>query len=127
MSSSLRSRDQTQVFLIAGGFFTSWATIQKPKNTGIGSLSILQQIFQTQEMNGWVSHIAGGFFISWATTEAQIHIFLHILFLWTGFFKKCMLFLKFILNKYEYAKCLKMKFLKIYYENSGQRKLVQLY
>jgi len=36
------------------------------KNTGVGSLSLLQGIFPTQ-----VSHIAGGFFTSWATREAQ--------------------------------------------------------
>ena len=38
----------------------------KPKNTEVGSLSLLQQIFPTQ-----VSCIAGGFFTSWATREAQ--------------------------------------------------------
>ena len=36
------------------------------QNTGVGSRSLLQGIFQTQ-----VSHIAGGFFTSWATREAQ--------------------------------------------------------
>jgi len=41
-------RDQTQVSCIAGRFFTSW-TQQKTKNTGVGSLSLLQQIFLTQE------------------------------------------------------------------------------
>ena len=40
----------TQVSHIAGGFFTSWAT-GKPKNTGVGSLSLLQHIFPTQELN----------------------------------------------------------------------------
>ena len=35
----------------------------KPKNTGVGSLFLLQQIFPTQELN-WVSCIAGGFFTS---------------------------------------------------------------
>ena len=33
----------------------------KPKNTGVGSLSLLQGIFLTQELNE-VSCIAGGFF-----------------------------------------------------------------
>ena len=28
----------------------------KPKNTGVGSLSLLQQIFQTQELNSGLSH-----------------------------------------------------------------------
>ena len=36
---SSQPRDQTQVFRIAGGFFTSWAP-RKFKNTGVGSLSI---------------------------------------------------------------------------------------
>ena len=44
---SPQPRDWTQVSRIAGGFFTSWAT-GKPKNTKVGSLSLLQQIFQTQ-------------------------------------------------------------------------------
>ena len=38
---------------------------EKPKNTGVGSLSLLQQIFPTQE-----SCIAGGFFTNWAIREA---------------------------------------------------------
>ena len=50
-------RDPTQVSHIAGGFFTSWDT-QKPKNAGVGNLSLLQQIFLTQELNR-VSCIAG--------------------------------------------------------------------
>ena len=33
----------------------------KPKNTGVGCLSLLQRIFLTQESH-WVSCIAGGFF-----------------------------------------------------------------
>ena len=45
---SSQSRDPTQVSLIAGGFFTSWLQ-GKPKNTGVGSLSLLQGIFPTQE------------------------------------------------------------------------------
>ena len=47
---SSQPRDQTQISRIAGRFFTSWAT-GKPKNTGVGSLSILQGIFPTQESN----------------------------------------------------------------------------
>ena len=39
-------KDRTHVSHIAGGFFTSWVT-GKPKNTGVGSLSLLQQIFPT--------------------------------------------------------------------------------
>ena len=42
----------------------------KPKKTGVGSLSLLQGIFPTQEsnQNPW---FVGGFFTSWATREAQ--------------------------------------------------------
>ena len=52
---SSQPRDQTQVSCIAGRFFTSWAT-GKPKNTGVGSLSLLQQIFLTQEWNRDLLH-----------------------------------------------------------------------
>ena len=45
------SIDQIQVSRIAGGFFTSWVIQGKPKNTGVGNLSLLQQIFLTQELN----------------------------------------------------------------------------
>ena len=41
----------------------------KPKNTRVGSLSLLQQIFPTQESTR-VSCTAGGFFTSWAIREA---------------------------------------------------------
>ena len=47
--------DWTQVFLIEGGFFTSWAT-GKPKDTGVGSLSLLQGIFPTPESNQGLLH-----------------------------------------------------------------------
>ena len=36
----------------------------KPKNTGVGSLSLLKGIFPTQESTGF-SYIAGRFFTSW--------------------------------------------------------------
>ena len=42
----------------------------EPKNTGVGSLSLLQGIFLTQELNG-VSCIAGRFFTNWAVIEAH--------------------------------------------------------
>ena len=42
--------DQTQVSLIAGGFFTTWST-REAQNTGVGSLSLLQWIFPAQELN----------------------------------------------------------------------------
>ena len=47
---SFQPRDQTQVSHIADRFFTSWAS-RKPKNTGLGSLSLLQRIFLIQELN----------------------------------------------------------------------------
>ena len=40
------------------------------QNIGVGSLSLLQEIFPTQGSNP-VSYIAGRFFTSWATREAQ--------------------------------------------------------
>ena len=52
---SSQPRDQTQVSHIAGGFFTSWAT-RETKNTRVGSLSLLQQIFPTQELNQGLLH-----------------------------------------------------------------------
>ena len=44
----------------------------KPKNTGVGNLSMLQVVFLTQELNQ-VSCIAGGFFASWSTREAPLN------------------------------------------------------
>ena len=45
---SSQPRDRTQVPRIAGRFFFLPAKPQgKPKNTGVGSLSLLQQIFPT--------------------------------------------------------------------------------
>ena len=52
---SSQPRDQTQVFRIAGGFFTIWAT-KEPKNAGVGSLSFLQGIFLIQEVNLGLLH-----------------------------------------------------------------------
>ena len=43
----------------------------KPKNTGVGSLSLLQRIFLTQESTR-VSWVAGRFFTIWATGEAPV-------------------------------------------------------
>ena len=45
----------------------------KPKNTGLGSLSLLQWIFPTQEPTG-VSCIASRFFTNWAIREAYCKI-----------------------------------------------------
>ena len=69
---SSQPRDRTQVSCIAGGFFASWAT-RKPKNTGVGSPSLLQRIFQTQD-RARVSHIEGRFFTNWAIREAHLLI-----------------------------------------------------
>ena len=52
---SSQPRDWTQVSHIAGRFFTRWAT-GKPKNTGVGSLSFLQSIFQIQESTQGLLH-----------------------------------------------------------------------
>ena len=41
---SSQSSDWTHISHIAGGFFTSWST-REAKNTGLGSLSLLQRIF----------------------------------------------------------------------------------
>ena len=49
-SRSSQPRNWTRVSCIAGGFFTSWAT-REAKNTGVGSLSLLQRIFPTQGPN----------------------------------------------------------------------------
>ena len=52
---SSQARDQAQVSYIAGGFFTSWAT-REAQNTGVGSLSLHQGIFPTQESNQGLLH-----------------------------------------------------------------------
>ena len=49
----------------------------KPKITGVGSLSLLQRIFLTQESNQ-VSCIAGGFFTNWAIREALFYFSISI-------------------------------------------------
>ena len=46
----------------------------KPKNAGVGRLSLLQWIFLTQKSN-WISCIADGLFTSWASREA-LRVFL---------------------------------------------------
>ena len=47
---SSQPRDRIQVPLIAGSFFTAEPP-GKPKNTGVGSLSLLQGIFLAQELD----------------------------------------------------------------------------
>ena len=48
------------------GLYSQWNS--PGQIIGVGSPSLLQEIFQTQ-----VSHIVGGFLTSWATREAQDH------------------------------------------------------
>ena len=48
-------RDWTQGSRIAGRFFTVWAT-REAKNTGVGSLSLLQGIFSAWESNWFLLH-----------------------------------------------------------------------
>ena len=52
---SSQPMDQTQVSCNAGGFFTNWAT-GKPKDTEVGSLSLLKQTFPIQESNWGILH-----------------------------------------------------------------------
>ena len=64
---SSQPRDRTQVSWVAGDSLQAEPQ-GKPKNTGVGSLSLLQGIFPTRELN-CVSCIAGGFFTNWAIRE----------------------------------------------------------
>ena len=48
---SCQPRDWTPVSCIAGEFITVWVT-REAKNTGVGSLSLFQGIFLTQESSG---------------------------------------------------------------------------
>ena len=66
---SSQPRDWTQVSCTAGGSLPSKPP-GKPKNTGVGTLSLLQGIFPTQRSNLGLPH-CGRFFTSWATREAQ--------------------------------------------------------
>ena len=52
---SSQPRDLTQVSSIAGRFLASWTT-GKPKDTGVGSVSLLQQIFLNQELSWKLLH-----------------------------------------------------------------------
>ena len=62
---SSQPRDQTQVDSLPA------EPQGKPKNTGVSSLSLLQRVFLTQELN-WHLCIAGRFFTSWAIREALV-------------------------------------------------------
>ena len=52
---SSQPRDRTQVSHTAGGFFIIWATRETLENW-VGSLSLLQRIFLTQELNWGLLH-----------------------------------------------------------------------
>ena len=52
---SFQPMDPTQVSRIAGGFFTRWAT-REAQEYWNGRLSLLQQIFSTQESNWGLLH-----------------------------------------------------------------------
>ena len=52
------------------GLYSPWNS--PGQNTGVGSLSLLQDIFPTQGSN---PHIAGGFFTRWAQREAPNYKF----------------------------------------------------
>ena len=54
-SSQPREPGWTQVSCIEGGFFTSWTT-REAQESGLGSLSLLQQIFRTQKSNQGLLH-----------------------------------------------------------------------
>ena len=53
---SSQPSDRTQISHIVGGFFLPTKPPGKPKNTGLGSLSLLQWIFPTQESNWSLLH-----------------------------------------------------------------------
>ena len=61
-------RDWNQVSHTTGGFFISEPP-GKPKNTGVDSLTLLQETFLTQESNLSLLHCR--FFTSWETRETQ--------------------------------------------------------
>ena len=53
---SSQPRAWTQVPHTAGRFFTSWSTREAQEYTGVGSLSLLQRIFLTQQSNWGLLH-----------------------------------------------------------------------
>ena len=69
------------------GLYSPWNS--PGHNTGVGSLSLLQGIFPTQDWTQ-VSGIAGGFFTSWTTREAlkreKVKGFLFYLIPWFWYF-----------------------------------------
>ena len=74
IESESESRSVLSNSLQPNGLYSPWNS--PGQNTGVGSLSLLQQIFLTQESNWtWtgVSCIAGGFFTNWAIREVQMN------------------------------------------------------
>ena len=72
---SSQPRDRTQVSHISLALQADSLPAEpqgKPKNTGVGSLSLFQQILLTQDSN-WISCIADRFFTNWAIREAHIY------------------------------------------------------
>ena len=61
----------------------------KPKNIGVGRLSLLQGIFRTQNWTR-VSCITGGFFINWAIREALTYFIISDLFVSEIYFVSCL-------------------------------------
>ena len=53
------------------GLYSPWNSPEQ--NTGVGSLSLLQGIFQFRNRTQ-VSHMAGGFFTSWATGDTPASV-----------------------------------------------------
>ena len=49
------------------------------QNTGVGSFSLSRASSHPRDRTQ-VSHIAGGFFTSWATREAQIYLYINLIF-----------------------------------------------
>ena len=90
------TRNQTQVSHIAGGFFTSWAAREAQELEG--SLTLLQRIFLTQELNWNLLHCRWILFqlsyqgiplillyiLKWTTYEM-----LHTEYVYTSTYEKC--------------------------------------
>ena len=56
--------------------YTAHEILQATTLEWVGSRSLLQQIFPTQELNqGLIVSIEGGFFTNWTTREAYSHKF----------------------------------------------------
>ena len=74
---SSQPRDRNQVSHIAGGFFLSEPP-GKPKNIGVGSLSLLQGIFLTQELNKCLLHCRQILYQLSYQGSPYIHIYIYI-------------------------------------------------